>query len=447
MPDLQYAFVDVRPVVTRNREELLINVTYEIEEGPRVFVERIEITGNVRTIDRVIRREIELVEGDPFNASKLERSEARIRNLGFFERVNVETAQGSAPDRVVISIDVAEQSTGQLSVGAGFSSVDGPLGDVVLRERNLLGRGQDLRLRGTLSGRGSELDLSFTEPYFLERDLSAGFDLFRITRDNQDESSFDENALGFGLRAGYPLADRLRQTVRYRFEQREVENIASDASPFILEQEGTTTSSLIGHQIVYDQLDSRITPTDGYILRFSNDLSGLGGDVRYLRTRASADYFLPLFQDVILGVRGEVGYIFGIDDDVRVTDRFFVGGGNFRGFQTAGVGPRDINEDSLGGDVYGIGSIELTFPLGLPEELGLAGRTFTDFGTNTSVDNDLFSSDPDRVLDSASLRLSAGVGVSWSSPFGPIRIDLAYPLLKEDFDQEENFRFSFGTRF
>lgn len=448
--DLQYAFVEVQPLVTRDREELLINITYEIDEGPRVFVERIDIIGNVRTIDRVIRREIELVEGDAFNASRLERSEANIRNLGFFERVDVNAIPGSAPDRTVIEVEVAEQSTGELALGAGFSSVDGPLGDVTLRERNLLGRGQDLRLRATLSGRGSQLDLSFTEPYFLERDLSAGFDLFRISRDNEDESSFEERTIGFGLRAGYPLADRLRQTLRYRLESRDIRDVDDDASIFVRSQEGETISSVVGHTIRYDRLDSRIDPTDGYSLRFGNDIAGLGGDVRFLRTTAGANYFVPVFEGVVLSLSAEGGYIFGLDDDVRINDRFFVGGANLRGFQTAGIGPRDIStDDALGGNEYVVGSVELSFPIGLPEELGVKGRTFSDFGTLTGLDvspeeEALGSSD---LVDDPSLRLSVGAGLSWASPFGPLRIDFAVPLLKEDFDREENFRFSFGTRF
>ncbi|HET8727930.1 MAG TPA: outer membrane protein assembly factor BamA, partial [Alphaproteobacteria bacterium] len=200
----QYAFVDIQPLITRNREENLINITYEINEGPRVFVERINVTGNVRTVDQVIRREMQLVEGDPFNAAKLRRSETNIRNLGFFESVSVTAAPGSAPDQTVVDVDVAEQATGELSIGAGFSTEDGPLADFGIRERNLLGRGQSLALSFTISGESQELDLSFTEPYFLQKDLSAGFDVFHVTRDNQDESSYDETRTGLGLRMGYP---------------------------------------------------------------------------------------------------------------------------------------------------------------------------------------------------------------------------------------------------
>ncbi|NBC32979.1 MAG: outer membrane protein assembly factor BamA [Alphaproteobacteria bacterium] len=439
----QYAFVDVQPVVSRNRAERLINVTYEIGEGPRVFVERIEIQGNIRTVDSVIRREMELIEGDPFNAARLRQSEARIRDLGFFETVEVTAVEGSQPDRTVIIVEVEETSTGELSFGAGFSSIDGPLGSISITERNLLGRGQRLRIAGALSGNTTELDLSFTEPYFLGRDLSAGFDIFHITRDNQDESSFDEALTGFGLRFGYPLGRHLRQTVRYRLENTELQDIDEDASRFIREQEGTTLTSLIGHELVYDRLDSRLEPSDGYILRLSNDVAGLGGDTQFFRTVVSGGTFFTILPDTVLNISAETGYIVGLGEDVRINDRFFIGGNNFRGFSRAGLGPRDIDtDDALGGNWYGIGTVELAFPLGLPEELGLRGRTFTDFGTLSGIDDE-----GPEIVDEASLRMSVGVGLSWRSPFGPIQIDFAVPVLKEDFDEEETIRFSFGTRF
>ncbi len=447
--DLQYAFVDVRPQVTRDRDELTVNVTYEVNEGPRVFVERIDIIGNVRTVDRVIRREIELVEGDPFNSSRLRRSEARIRNLGFFGDVEVNAVPGSAPDRTVIEVEVSERSTGELSIGAGFSTNDGPIGDISLRERNLLGQGQELVISGTLSGSSSQINLSFTEPYLFERDLSGGFDVFRVTNDNQDESSFDETSLGFALRAGYPLADRLRQTVRYLLERREVENVSPFASRFIRDQEGVTVRSLVGHTITYDQLDSRIQPTDGYILTFGNEFAGIGGDVTYLSTTLGGSIYFPLLDEVVLSLGAEAGHIFGIGEDVGINDRFFVGGDNLRGFETAGIGPRDGNSDALGGNTFAVGTVEVEFPLGLPEEFGITGRGFSDFGVLTDVDEESVAggSPADQIFESNSLRVSVGAGVSWESPFGPVRLDFGFPVLKEDFDETETFRFSFGTRF
>jgi outer membrane protein insertion porin family len=441
--DQQFAFVDVQPRITRDRDERLINVTYEIGEGPRVFVERIDISGNVRTVDSVIRREMELVEGDPFNQSLLRRSERNIGNLGFFRSVEVTAVPGSTPDRTVIQVVVEEQSTGELSLGGGFSTIDGPLGSVTLLERNLLGRGQTLRLTALISGTTQEFDLSFTEPYFLGLDMSAGFDAFRITRDNQDESSFDEESTGFGLRFGYRLAEDWTQTLQYRLDYRDISDVDANASRFVRDQEGTTLQSAVGHLTVLDRRDSRIEPTEGYIVRFGNEVSGLGGDVHYFRTSVNGAYYYPLFEGTVLSLSAEGGHIIGLGEDVRINDRFFVGGSNLRGFERAGIGPRDLTtDDALGGNIYGVGTVEVSFPLGLPEELGIRGRAFTDFGTLTDVDDD-----GAEVVDEGSLRASVGVGISWRSPLGPIRIDFSEPVLKEDFDRTENIRFSFGTQF
>jgi outer membrane protein insertion porin family len=444
--DLQYAFVDIQPRIVRNREQRTIDVVYDIGEGPRVFVDRIDITGNVRTLDRVIRREMLLVEGDPFNTSKLRRSERRIRDLGFFERVNVTTAEGSQPDRSVIQVDVQEQSTGEIEIGAGFSTIDGPLANFGIRERNLLGRGQDLRFSATVSGRTQEFDLSFTEPYFLERDLAAGVDLFRITRDNQTESSYDEANTGIGFRLGYPLTEKLRQRLNYTLQQTSIENIASDASRFIREQEGTRLVSLVGQELMYDHRDSRINPTEGYFIRLNNEIAGLGGDAQFSRNRLGAGVYFPVTEGTVLSVLGEVGYIIGLGQDVAISDRFFIGGDSLRGFAPAGIGPRELNsDDALGGNRFARGSVELAFPIGLPDEFGVTGHTFSDFGTLSEVD--AVPQAGERLVDDNAIRLAAGVGISWRSPLGPIRVDLAFPILKQDYDKVEEFRFSFGTRF
>jgi outer membrane protein insertion porin family len=447
--DLQYAFVDIQPRITRNHEARTIDVVYQINEGPRVFVERIDIVGNVRTLDRVVRREVQLVEGDPFNTSKLRRSEKRIRDLGFFERVNVSTAEGSQPDRSVIQVAVQEQSTGEIEIGAGFSTVDGPLANFGIRERNLLGRGQDLRFSATVSGRTQEFDLSFTEPYFLDRDLAAGVDLFRITRDNRDESSYEEANTGIGFRLGYPLTERLRQRLNYTLQQTQIENVDADASRFIREQQGTRLVSLVGQELMYDARDSRIDPTEGYFIRLNNEIAGLGGDARFSRNRLGGGFYVPvpfLFDRTVFSVLGEVGYVFGLGQDVAISDRFFLGGDSLRGFAPAGVGPRDLtSDDALGGNRYYRGSLELAFPIGLPEELGVTGHAFSDFGSLSEVEANPQAGE--LLIDEDALRLSVGAGISWRSPLGPIRIDLAFPLLKEDYDKVEQFRFSFGTRF
>lgn len=441
--ELGIAFVDVRPRINRDRENQTIDVVFEVNEGPRVFVERIEIVGNVRTQDKVIRREFRLVEGDAFNSSKLRRSRQRIQNLGFFDSVSVERLPGSSPDKSVVKVSVEEKSTGQLSFGAGFSSTNGILGDIGITERNFLGKGQELALSLTVAALKSEVDFSFTEPYFMGREIRAGFDLFRVSQDLQESSSFDTDRTGFNLRGGYLITENLRQDWRYGFRVSKVSDVASTASQLIRSEIGTETTSEVSHILTYDKRDSPLFPTNGYLIRFKNDLAGLGGSVRHFRNRITAVKFFPLADQWVLSLSGNVGYIIGLGEDVDLLERFYVGGDNLRGFASRGIGPRDsLTEDSLGGEWMYTGSLELTFPIGLPEELGIGARAFTDIGSNGKI-----SPTASFVQDEASLRVGIGTGLTWQSPFGPVGIDAAIPLVKEDFDITENVRINFGTRF
>lgn len=443
--DAQYAFADVDPQIKRNTAEQSLDIAFNIGESPRVYVERIDIHGNLRTIDKVIRREMLLVEGDPFSRTKLAKSEQNIKDLNYFENVNVTTHAGSAPDKVVIDIAVAEQSTGELSIGAGFSTSDGPLADLRIRERNLLGKGQDLTFATTIAGKRTEFDASFTEPYFLDRNLSAGVDAFHMTRDLQDESSYDQRRTGGALRMGYPLSEKWRQGWKYRFEDNEIRNVQSDASRFIRDQEGRRTTSAISQRLTYDDRDSTLFPTEGFMSWLDLEGAGLGGDAKYVSGDIGASYYLPVYEkSVIFNLMGETGAIKGISDEtVHINERYLVGGDNLRGFQKSGIGPRDSTTgDALGGNYYYRGTAELSFPIGLPEELGVSGHAFNDFGSLWGIDDN-----GPEIIDESSLRASAGLGLSWRSPMGPIRVDVAFPYLKENFDEEENFRFSFGTRF
>jgi outer membrane protein insertion porin family len=437
-----YAFVDIRPRTDRDRENLTIPVTFDIQEGPKVFVERIDVEGNIRTLDKVVRREFRLVEGDAFNAAKLRRSRQRIENLGFFRTVDVTTEQGSEADKTVIKAKVEEQSTGDITFGAGISTAVGPIGNIQLRERNLLGRGQDLRLGLVVSGESSQVDLSFTEPYFLDRDLSAGFDLFRTTS-KQKESSFDQERLGGGLRMGYGLTEHTRHVVRYTVERREITDVDATASLAVKDEEGTTLRSSVAHTLSWDRRDRRFDPTDGFMVSLNNQLTGLGGDVHYLRNSLEATQYFPIAGDLTLSVGGEVGFMFGLGENTRVSDRFLIGGDSFRGFDFGGVGPRDeVTKDALGGERYYKGTVELSFPLGLPEEFDIRGRVFADTGAVWSAD-----SAGATVQDSTAPRLSVGPGVSWNSPFGPVNLDLGFAIVKEDFDETRILSFSFGTQF
>lgn len=440
---LGYAFVEIRPRISRNQEEKTIDVKYVVNEGPRVFVERINIAGNVRTLDKVIRREFQLVEGDAFNASKLRRSRRRIENLGFFERVDIEQVPGSSPDKTVINANVEEKPTGQISFGAGYSSSVGPIGDIQLSESNFLGRGQSLVAKFQLAAEASEIDFSFTEPYFMDREVAAGFDLFRVTRDLQDTSSFDIKRTGFRLRSGYQIADNTSQSWRYTFRLSEILDVKSGASSLIKAEEGEDTLSEVSHTIAYDSRDRRINTTEGTLIRFDTDLAGLGGTLYHLRNTLNGSYFYPIADQWVFSMSGKGGYIVGLGEDVALSERFFVGGDDVRGFETSGLGPRDLaTDDAVGGEWMYAGSVALKFPSGLPSELGVSGRVFMDVGSSGSL-----SPTNSTTADDGSLRMGVGTGLNWESPFGPLGIDFAIPVLKEDYDKKEFVRVNFGTRF
>jgi outer membrane protein insertion porin family len=439
-----YAFVDIRPQINRNRETKVIDVTYDIQEGPRVFVERIDITGNVRTLDKVIRREFRLVEGDAFNTAKLRRSRQRLKDLNFFEKAEVTNVPSeTAPDRTVIKVEVQEKSTGELSFGVGWSSQIGPMIEASIRERNLLGRGQDVVLSSTLASKRTQLNFSFTEPYFLDREIAAGFDAFAITRDLSNYSSYDSETIGGSLRLGYQITDPLRQDWKYTLKQDKVSNVTS-TSRYILDQVGSRVTSSITTGLTYDKRDSRIEPGEGYFVRVAAEGAGLGGDIHFVRGTLSGGQYFTLDDQVVLGLTTNNGYIVGLGERVHITDRFFVGGDTLRGFETAGIGPRDIaTDDSLGGVWMLTGSAQVRFPIGLPDEFGVSGQVFTDAGTVGSSDIE----DSTGVRQSSSLRLSSGVGVSWKSPMGPVSLDIGVPLLKESYDKTELLKFNFGTKF
>jgi outer membrane protein insertion porin family len=442
--DRGVAFVQVRPRAQRDRDNLTIDVEYVVMQTDPLYVERIDIVGNFRTADDVIRREFKLAEGDAFNLARLQRSEQRIRALDFFNVVEITRVPGTQPDTTIIEVAVEEKSTGELSIGAGFSTFDSVLFNLNIRERNLLGNGQRLSLDLALSGRRQTIDLSFTEPYFLDRELEAGFDLFRRRLDLRDESSFTQENLGGILRMAYPVTEHLRQTLFYTLQSVKVEDVDPNASIFVREQEGTSITSALGEQLDYDRRNDALNPTSGYLLQQGTDVAGFGGTERYVRKRLGASFFYPFAVDWTGNLRAEGGIIQGIfGEDVSIADRFFVGGNSLRGFEPAGIGPRDLaTGDALGGNIFWTSTAELTVPLGLPRELGLLGRVFTDWGSLFSLD----SSGP-TIADEASPRGAVGIGLSYSSPLGPIQIDFSRAVVKENFDRTEVFRFSFGTAF
>lgn len=443
-------FVEVTPRIVRNNSAGTVDITFEAKEGNRLYVERIDVTGNVRTQDRVIRREFRIAEGDAFNAALVRRSRQRIRDLGYFNDATISTTPGSAPDRVVLGANVSERATGEVSIGGGYSTDAGALADLGLRERNLLGTGIDARLNGVIAQRRSQLDLSVTDPSFLDRNLAVGADVFYITRDLLSYSGYRERRYGFAVRAGYEFNEYLRQSWAYTLSNRNIYDVDPLASRYIQEQKGETLLSQIGQTLTYDRRDSRLDPRNGYLLRLGTDFAGIGGDVQYVRGRVDGAYYIPFERllgdpNYVLAIQGSVGYLepFGGKNE-RIVDRFFLGGENLRGFEVAGAGPRDLSttsRDSLGGRFLYTQTTEFRFPLPIPEEIGITGRAFVDVGGLSG------SSSGVGVVDDSSPRVGSGVGVSWRSPFGLINLDFAQAVVKKDYDRTQFFRFGFGTRF
>ena len=440
---LGYAFVDIRPRVSRHRDKRLIDLVFKINEGPQVYIDRVNITGNSRTLDQVIRREMQLVEGDAFNAAKLRRSRQKIRRLGFFDKIDVAQKQGDTPDKVVIDVDVQERSTGELSFGFGLSSTENVLGDISIRERNLLGKAQDLKLSLSLSPTRQQIDLSFTEPYFLDRKLSAGFDVFSKRLDQQDRSSFDQETRGLSLRSGFYVTQNLQQGLRYTVRQEKIQNITTSTSPFIRLNEGDSVTSALSYDLVYDTRDDIFLPTRGVIIGGRQDFAGLGGDVRYIKSTGRWAYYHPITRNVVGSLSWIGGHIVGLGQDVGVLDRYFLGGDKFGGFASGGVGPRDsATDDAIGGNTFYVVTGEVRFPIGLPQNFGVLGRVFSQVGSLAGPD--VIGA---NLLDTPDPRMSAGVGLSWRSPFGPISLDLAQALIKQKFDKVELVRGSFGSKF
>lgn len=460
-----YAFGQVRPRFERDPVTHAMGIVYVIDEGPRVYIERINIVGNFRTQDDVIRRQFRLAEGDAYNRLLVEAARKRLRSLGFFKTVEIENEPGSAPDRVILVVTVVEQPTGELSFGAGYSTVEGVIGDISITERNLMGKGQYVRLGFSGSLERAQFDFSFTEPYFLNRNLAAGFDLFHKEVDLSDVASFSQRNTGANLRMGFPIADNTQLGLRYRFEQEEIFDVRRNASLAVKESEGLANVSSVGYTVAYDTRNLPQAPSSGVFASFSQDLAGIGGDVNYIRSVADARGYYPITNKITLVGRVQGGAIEGWGgDDVRLTDLFFKGGETIRGFKRAGYGPRDACEnpvtgsrvgecrrDSLGGKLFWATTAEVRFPFPLiPDNLGMQGAVFVDAGSLWDPSEQALQAvaqEGSFIFDSSDVRLSTGFSIIWQSPLGPLRADIAQALLKSEFDRTEIFRFGASTNF
>lgn len=438
-----FAFVDVTPELEKTSGNKMV-LTFNIAEGQRVFVDRINITGNTRTEDEVIRREFRIDEGDAFNAAKIRASRRNVENLNYFSKVDIQTEPNPNDDsKADINVNVEEKSTGAFNVGVGYSTVNGALFRAGIAENNFQGKGQKLSADVAVSQRTSEYDLSFTEPYFMGRRLSAGIDLFRTEEDYQDEGSYDSESTGGRLRLGWNYTDDFAQYLRYTLKEDKISNVDRNASIYIKEEEGRYSNSSIGQTMVYDKRDSAINPKEGYYLSFGNDVAGLGGDEKYLKFDGKAYKYFTLADYYTFKLFINGGYITGYgDENVRLSNRYYLGGSTLRGFEFAGIGARDkFTKDALGGNWMIYSGAEMSFPIGL-DEVGVRGRTFVDMGILGKPDD----INEDYVEYSDTPRVAAGFGFQWQSPMGQIDVDLAFPIVKEDYDETEVFRLNFGSR-
>ena len=451
---LGYVFGQVRPRGDRNYSTNTIDLTYMVDEGPRVYIERIEVRGNTRTRDYVIRREFDISEGDAFNRVMINKAERRLRDLGYFKTVNITTEPGSAPDKVVVVATVEDQSTGSFSVAGGVQTSSGSTGlvaEVAMEETNFLGRGQTVRLSvgGSLDNQQT-FNASFTDPYFLGNRMLFGLDASRTISGATSARPFSTDGYGGGVRLGLPLNDEWDLTLNYKINSQST-TLASSAPAIAATYfpNGTHLVSSAGYQLAYTNLDSRLDPRDGFAFRFSQDFAGVGGDAQFVRTSASAWLFKPIVPDTdLIGIlKASAGNITGIGKPVATIDNFFLGGETVRGFAPLGFGPRDQTGGAtlaVGGKNFVAASAEVQFPLPMiPPDFGLRGAFFADAGM-------LFGNDVPAggapTTDNA-IRTSVGGSIIWSSPFGPIRADYAQALNYQNYDQLQSFRIGTGAKF
>jgi outer membrane protein insertion porin family len=491
-----YAFANVRPRGERHPETRTINLAFVVEEGTRAYIERINIRGNTRTRDYVIRREFDIGEGDAYNRALVDRAERRLKNLNFFKNVKVTNEPGSAPDRVIVNVDVEEQPTGEFSISGGYSTADGLLAEVSVADRNLLGRGQYAKAGVTYGQRTRGVDLSFVEPYLFGYRMAGGIDLF--ARQNLASSfvSYDTQTVGTNLRLGFALTEEIAFQPRYSFYRQQISLpdqyncypagytspntgvpcIQPASLPVRAElANGPVNVSLVGYTLSYNTLDNIKSPTSGLYTELRQDFAGVGGDVNFIRSQAEARNYYEVLPDIVSVLKVQAGNVSGWGGkDLRMLDHFQMGPNLVRGFAPAGLGPRDLTpgttNDALGGTMYWGASFEAQTPLYfLPKEIGIKLAAFADAGSLwnyqglTQAPAGLPNTMPGTVqsvqvgLDSASLiRSSVGIGLLWDSPLGPLRFDLAYPITKycaaatdgtQVCDRTQVFRFSGGTKF
>ncbi len=437
--DQGYAYANISPLTRADDETRLIDLMLDIEQGPQMSVERINITGNTKTRDKVVRREMKLVEGDLFNATNLKNSKARINNLGFFEAVDISTSAGSDENLMNVDVNVKERSTGTFSVGAGYSSVDGFVAQGSVTQENFLGRAWRLNLAASLGGSSTTYQLGLTDPYFLDTRWTLGAEVYKTEREWDD---FSRKATGFAIKAGHPVGEYSRILGTYRFENKEIYDVSPFASIQIRDQEGTSTLSSFTSSYMYNTTNNRLDPSSGTDLNATWEFAGLGGTEKFSKYILDTRHFWPWKWGTVFSVHSQFGYVHSLNnEDVPIDERFYLGGiYTMRGFDSREVGPRDVNGDFVGGDTEAFFNFEYIFPLF--EELKIKGVTFFDVGNawgDYGVEED---ADP-----FGSWRYSTGAGIRWLSPLGPMRFEYGINLDPRDYESGSKFDFMIGRFF
>jgi len=470
-----YPFSVVRPRGDRDQATGTINVAFVVDEGPRVYIERINVRGNTRTRDYVIRREFDIGEGDAYNRALIDRAERRLKNLNYFKTVKITNEPGSAPDRIVLNVDVEEMPTGEFSISGGYSTADGFMAELSVGERNLLGTGQFARFAVQYGQRVRGFELSYAEPYFLGYRMSVGGDLYAKQTLASNYISYDSKSYGGALRAGFALTEESALQLRYNIYRQEITlpvnlnncslgfpppGCYSDGEASLAVRRelaaGPVLVSMLGYTVSYSTLDNNKNPTSGIYAEFKQDFAGIGGDVNFIRSQADARSYYEMFSDVVAVLHLQAGHIASWGGEgLRMLDHFQMGPNLVRGFAPAGLGPRDLtsgtNQDPLGGSMFWGASVEAQTPFHfIPKEVGIKGAIFADAGSLWNYQGPTSWSVTGETLtpaDTSAVRASVGVGLIWNSPFGPLRVDYAFPLLKQGYDRVQQFRFGGGTKF
>ena len=501
-----YAFANVRPRGDRDFQRKVINITFVVEEGTRAYIERINIRGNTRTRDYVIRREFDIDEGDAYNRALIDRAERRLKNLNYFKTVKITNEPGSAPDRVVVNVNVEEMSTGEFSIAGGYSTSDGFIAEVSVADRNLMGKGQFAKASVSYGQYTRGFNLSFVEPYLLGYRMAGGIDIFARESLATSYVSYNTQTAGFNLRLGFALSEELSLQPHYSLYRQEITlpdnynncqfssnavnfrngigpgvNTSNEAGlvpgqldttvnvpfgcyadgeaslPVRMElANGAVVTSLLGYTVAYNTLDNNKSPTSGLYASLTQDFAGIGGDVNFIRSTVDARTYYELMPDIVGVLHLQGGHLSGWgSNSLRMLDQFQMGPNLVRGFAPAGIGPRDLTpgttNDALGGTMFWGASIEAQTPLYfLPKEVGIKVAAFVDAGSLWDYKGPTFwtvTGETLQVADAAAVRSSVGMGFIWDSPLGPLRFDFAYALTKQSYDRTQFFRFSGGTKF